>query len=522
MVRLLLCALALLLWQTCLAEPVTLDGRPVFNVMLGYKADTAASRADAIGRRLLAAAEAGEASTSIKVAESDTGLDITAGTHYLCTVYAADAHAANQSIEDLARQQAVAFGQALDGYRAEHTTQKVLLSAAYATATWFVAIFLIWLVQRLQKRIKALVYRGARQPLRALERGSHRVLRARALLDLFDGALQLIGWAAWLLIVYSALARTLAYFPATRTLSQQLGNWLIDPLREGAASVGSALPKLLFLAVVVFVTRSLLRVLRYVFSEIEQGRLRIDGFYPDWASPTRKIVSFLLIIFAIMVAYPYIPGSGSEAFKGVSLFLGVLLSLGSSGAVSNIVAGVILTYMRAYRVGDLVRIGDVQGVVVNRSLLVTKLQTIRNQEITLPNSVVLQGHVTNLSSGGAHRGALVTTSVTIGYDTPWRQVQALLIEAANSTDGVLPDPAPFVLQTDLQDFYVRYELNAYTNLPARLPYIQSALNACVQDTFNRYGVQIMSPHYFDRARAPVISPPADWHAAPAQQDTDPT
>ncbi|QNM94704.1 mechanosensitive ion channel family protein [Chitinimonas koreensis] len=383
----------------------------------------------------------------------------------------------------------------------------LLHALGYAAITIALALAATWLLARLSRRLLAAVVRPLRRPARRLEQRSHHLVRARALLQLLTGLLRLGRLLLLALIVYVTIERCFSYFPATQALSGKLAGWLLDPLKNGALLFARALPDLLFLAVLAICTRYLLRATRYLFREIERGKLRIDGFYPDWAGPTQKIASFLLIVFALMVAYPYIPGSGSDAFKGVSLFIGVLFSLGSTGAVSNIVAGVILTYMRAYRAGDLVRIGEVQGVVISHSLLVTKLHTIRNQEITIPNSVVLQGHVTNLSSSGARRGALVSTAVTIGYDTPWRQVHALLLEAAGATAEVMASPQPFVLQTELQDFYVRYELNAYTDRPERLPFVLSALNANVQDTFNRHGVQIMSPHYYDRARAPVLSPP---------------
>ncbi|WP_269532275.1 mechanosensitive ion channel family protein [Chitinimonas sp. BJYL2] len=393
---------------------------------------------------------------------------------------------------------------------------------ALALSSLLGGMILLLLFRRLCRKGHALLVKASRQRARRLEQRTHRVLRAQSLLRVLGGGLRLLQLLGILLILYLTAELVLSQFEATRPIARQLAGWLLDPLQQLGTMLAEQIPKLIFLLVLALVTRYLLRVIRYLFREIERGNLRIEGFYPDWANPTQKITSFLLIVFALMVAYPYIPGSSSDAFKGVSLFLGVLFSLGSTGAISNIVAGVILTYMRAYRAGDLVRIGDVQGVVVSHSLLVTKLYTIRNQEITIPNSVILQGHVINLSSAGAARGALVTTAVTIGYDTPWRQVHAILLEAAAATEEVLPTPAPFVLQTELQDFYIRYELNVYTNRPERLPFVLSALNAHVQDSFNCHGVQIMSPHYFDRARAPVISAPAQWYTQPAKREDQTT
>ncbi|MBL8509670.1 MAG: mechanosensitive ion channel, partial [Chitinimonas sp.] len=240
----------------------------------------------------------------------------------------------------------------------------VWLSTVYTVLTLFGAVILGVILNRLWRRLQAWIVKRSRLRARQLEQRTHRVLKAKPLLRLEVFLLRFCKLLLWLSLFYLTLELTLSYFEATRPLAGKLLGWMLDPLKAAGQALAEQLPKLLFLLVLIIATRYLLRVIRYVFLEIERGRLRIEGFYPDWADPSRKIASFLLIVFALMVAYPYIPGSSSDAFKGVSLFLGVLFSLGSTGAISNIVAGVILTYMRAYRAGDLVRIGEVQGVVV--------------------------------------------------------------------------------------------------------------------------------------------------------------
>lgn len=396
------------------------------------------------------------------------------------------------------------------------------LGLLYSLLTLITALFLVFLVWQAHRWFRWRMLRALRPAARRWQTRTHQVIRARSALAAASGSLRLIRLLAQLLISYVAIERILSYFPETRALSGKLVDWLLNPLIRAAVALLETLPNVLLLVVLVLMTRYLLRALRLFFLAIERGSLRIEGFYPDWASPTRKIVSFLLIVCAMMVAYPYIPGSGTDAFKGVSLFIGVLFSLGSSGAVSNIVAGVILTYMRAFRMGDLVQIGQVKGVVLNQSLLVTKLQTMRNEEISLPNSVILQGPVTNLSSQGVKRGALLKTSISLGYDTPWRQAHALLLQAAANTPEVEKTPVPFVLQTALQDFYVCYELNAYTLHPEKLPLVLSALNQHIQDEFNRHGVQIMSPHFwFNRTDRPAMSPPEEWYLPPASPPDQP-
>ena len=221
----------------------------------------------------------------------------------------------------------------------------------------------------------------------------------------------------------------------------------------------------------------------------------LPGFYQDWAMPTYKIARFLVIAFALVMAFPYLPGSDSPAFKGVSIFLGVLFSLGSSSAVANVVAGVILNYTRAFSIGDRVRIGDVEGDITYKTLLVTHIRTIKNVEITLPNSTVLSGAILNFSTAAKDSALILHTSVTIGYDAPWRRIHELLISAASATQHILKDPQPFVLQTALNDFYVSYQINAYTDHPSKMALIYSDLHQNIQDKFNEGGVEIMSPHY---------------------------
>jgi small-conductance mechanosensitive channel len=270
-------------------------------------------------------------------------------------------------------------------------------------------------------------------------------------------------------------------------------------LFSGLATFGKAvigyIPNLILLALICLITSSLMKLNAYVFGEIRNERLTIRGFYPDWAQPTAKLVRTLILAAGVIVAFPYLPGSDSPAFKGISVFLGVLLSLGSTSAVAHAVAGTILTYMRAFQVGDFVRIGSDVGEVVEKTLLVTRIKTQKSELVTIPNGTVLGGVVVNYSAEARRRGVIFHTVVTIGYSAPWRQVHELLLSAALATDGILHDPAPFVLQTGLNDFYVSYELNAYTATPGNMQNVYSLLHQNIQDRFNGAGVEINSPHY---------------------------
>jgi small-conductance mechanosensitive channel len=228
---------------------------------------------------------------------------------------------------------------------------------------------------------------------------------------------------------------------------------------------------------------------------VGKGTITWSGFYPEWADPTSKIIRFLILAVTIVVVFPYLPGSRSPAFQGITIFIGVLLSLGSTSAVANIIGGVILTYTRAFHIGDRVRIADTTGDVVEKTLLATRIRTIKNEFITVPNSMVLGSHIVNFSSADDAASLILHTSVTIGYDAPWRTVHALLIAAALRTPSIIKEPAPFVLQTSLNDFYVTYELNAYTSEALRMAFTYAELHQNIQDCFNESGVEIMSPHY---------------------------
>ena len=257
------------------------------------------------------------------------------------------------------------------------------------------------------------------------------------------------------------------------------------------------LPNIGIVLVVGLITFYTIRFIRPIFNEIERGALPIPGFYPEWAGPTFNLFRVLMIALALIVVVPYLPGSNSPAFQGVSLFLGVLFSLGSTSAVANVVSGIILIYTRAFQVGDRVKIADALGDVVEKTLLVTRIRTPKNVLITIPNAAVLGGNVINFSASVREnqQPLVLHTTITLGYDVPWRKVYQVLMDAAEATEGILADPAPFVLQTSLDDFYVSYELNTYTNEPGQIPRIYSHLHENLQDKCNEADIEILSPHY---------------------------
>lgn len=300
-----------------------------------------------------------------------------------------------------------------------------------------------------------------------------------------------------ILIVYLSLPLLFSIFPATEAYTTTLLHWILSPAKLAVMGFVRFLPSFVTIIVIIVIFKYAIKVIRFFFDEIKKENIKIDGFYSDWAMPTFNIIRFLLLAFMVVVIFPYLPGSDSSIFKGVSVFVGILFSLGSSNAIANMVAGLVITYMRPFKIGDFIKIGDVSGEVIEKTALVTRIRTPKFEDITIPNSTVLSSTSTNYSSNTKviNNGLLIHTTVTIGYDVPWKDIHKALIEAALKTDMVEKTPSPFVLQTSLDDFYVSYQINVYTKEPTKQPLIYSSLHQNIQDSFNAAGIEIMSPHY---------------------------
>jgi small-conductance mechanosensitive channel len=326
--------------------------------------------------------------------------------------------------------------------------------------------------------------------------------------------------ARWILvgfIVYLSLPLIFSIFPETRQFTDTLINWILSPAKKVLRSIFEFLPNLFTIVIVWFIINQLVKFVRYIANEVEAGRIVLSGFYPEWAQTTFSLVRFLLYVFLLIVIFPYLPGSNSPAFQGVSVFLGLILSLGSSSAITNIIAGLVITYMRPFKIGDRIKINDTLGDVLEKNLLNTRIRTSKNEEITIPNSAVLSGSVVNYSAKCAEEGVILHTTVTIGYDVPWKKVHESLIQAAKRCKLAEQSMAPFVLQTSLDDFYVAYQVNIYTKQANQMANVYSELHMNIQDVFNENGIEIMSPHYHaqrdgSQTTIPQNYLPADYEA----------
>jgi len=313
-----------------------------------------------------------------------------------------------------------------------------------------------------------------------------------------------------LIVLYFALPVLFSIFPSTKSYADILINWVLTPAGKIVNGIIDFLPNLVTIAVIYLFTHYAIKSLKYFADEIDSGNVSINGFYKDWSKPTFNILKFILYAFMLVLIFPYLPGSESDAFKGVSVFIGILFSFGSTSAITNIVAGLVITYMRAFQIGDIIKIGEVMGVVTEKTLLVTRIKTIKNEDISIPNSTVLSSHTINYTANAKNPGLIIHTTVTIGYDVPWKNMHEALINAALRTELILKDPKPFVLQTSLDDFYVSYQINAYTQAAEKQAVVYSDLHANIQDCCNEAGIEIMSPHYRNMRDGNMTTIPADY------------
>lgn len=368
---------------------------------------------------------------------------------------------------------------------------RILLAITLVAILWLIFKISNLLLRKTIRKLES--WRGTRiKPIRIQ---NYELVSAGRLTEILKWVASKIRLVVIVVLLYLLLPAVLSLFPPTRAIVQKYLDYIIHPLLVIFYGVIDFIPNLFFILVVLYVVRYLLKFLRLIFAEIDQERLTIPGFAQEWANPTFKLLRVLIILLALVMVSPYLPGFGSPAFQGISIFFGVLLSLGSTAAIANIVAGIAITYMRPFHAGDRVKIADTIGDVIEKSFLATRLRTIKNVEVTIPNAMVLGSHMINFSALAAQNRLITYTSVTIGYDAPWRQVHELLKAAARITPGISAEPEPFVLQTSLNDFSVTYELNAYTGDDKHLLIIQSDLHQNIQDKFNEAGVEIMSPTY---------------------------
>ena len=503
--------------QTVVTAPVEIDGNVLFRVR-GVTSLPADQRAAGIRSRIEALARNPSFKTeNLKTVDSGGYLSIMAGDVRVMALADADAQLEQVSLADLGRAGVDRIRDAIVQYRAERTTNSLLragVHALIATVVFTVAfVVLTWIAGKLE----LLLLRRLEGRIHSFGIQSFEIVRADRVIRILNALQRTFRLVVQFAFVVAYLSYVLRLFPFTRSTGNRLFELLAVPLVATGRDFLAAIPSLLFLTLLFIVTRFFLKLLRLFFDAVDRGTVRLDNFEQEWAEPTYKIVRLVVIALVAIIAYPYIPGSDSAAFMGVSVFLGVLLSLGSSSAIANIIAGYTMIYRRAFRVGDRVKVGDTIGDVIEMRLQGTHVRTLKNEEVVIPSSQILNSHVVNYSSLGTKQGLILHTTVGIGYETPWRQVEAMLLLAASRTEGVEKEPAAFVHQTSLGDFAVNYELNAYTRAVPAMLEVYTSLHRNVLDVFNEYEVPIMTPAYVADPRDAKIVPKDRWNAPPAAQ-----
>jgi len=500
---------------------VIVDGQPLF-VVRGVSAYPAVRRAGEIADRIRSVAANKAIATSSMTLEDQSGATwILAGGSRIMAVTDEDASLESANRRLMAQVFSAKIAEAIDAYRKDREPAVLLRHGLFAFGATLVLLGAIYLVVRIGRRLQeglARKYRGRIHDLAIL---SFPIVKAEHVWQLFSGLLRFAAGIAILVMALVHLRYTLGLFPWTRGTATQLFAIAIEPLRQMVLALAWIVPDVAFLACLFVVARYVLKLVALFFDSVATGRLKLQNFDAEWALPTYRLVRVLIIAFALVVAYPYIPGSETDAFKGISVFIGVVISLGSSSLIGNLIAGYSMTYRRAFKLGDRVKIGAHVGEVVEMRLLATHLRTPKNEEVIIPNSTSVTSEVVNFSTMARNRGLILHTTVGVGYETPWRQVEAMLLEAASRTPGLLPDHPPFVLQLALATFNVVYEINVYCNRAEGVRLLYSELHRNILDVFNEYGVQIMTPAYEGDPRNSKVVPKERWYAPPARPPAAP-
>jgi small-conductance mechanosensitive channel len=447
---------------------------------------------------------------SLYTAESELTTDIMYKDRVIMSVTDGDARAQNKTRLDIAKSDLETLRKVIDQEKASKSLKSIAVQILSSLLVLLVLIVIIYFVSRVFRWIYIQIRSSKGVVLKGFRIKDFEILTPERQVEVALHIARVLKVLIILLLIYLSLPILFSFFPSTKEISTKLLQFILKPLNMIILGILGFLPNLFVIIVVFIVTRYVVKLVKLIADGVEKGTISFPRFYPDWAKPTFNIVRILLYAFMFVVIFPYLPGSSSPAFRGVSIFLGVLFSLGSTSAIANLIAGLVITYMRAFKIGDRVKIGDDVGDVIEKKLLLTRIRTIKNEDITIPNSTILSRHTINFSSASQSLGLILHTTVTIGYDAPWRTVHQLLISAAKNTPGILDQPEPFVLQTSLDNSYVSYQINAYTNEPNRMAEIYSGLHQNIQDKFNEAKVEIMSPHYQAIRDGNQTTIPADY------------
>lgn len=491
--------------------PVVVDGDTLFTLYAERGGYSAFDRAEMIVDVLTKIGkDRSSHGDTIHTLENPDYIDIMYGNKVIVSLTDQDALWQGTTRHELAARYIPVLATKIDSLKEGYNLLEIAKRAALFILVVVVQYLLFKLTNYLFRKLRRRIIRFKQQRLKPVIIRDYELLNTNLLGRMLIFLSNLLRYAVLLIQLTFSVPILFAIFPQTENLALKIFLYIIDPIKMVGRSIVEYIPNLFIILVIWYCIKYIIKGLRYITNEIANEKLKIAGFYPDWAQPTFNIVRFLLYAFMIAMIYPYLPGSNSGVFQGISVFVGLIVSLGSSTVIGNIIAGLVITYMRPFKIGDRIKLDDTTGNVIEKTPFVTRLRTPKNEVVTIPNSFIMSSHTVNYSASARQFGLIIHTTVTIGYDAPWRQIHQLLINAARITPGVLEHPKPFVLETELQDYYPCYQINAYIKDADRLAQITSELHQNIQDTFNEAGVEIMSPHYFAKRDGSASTIPEDY------------
>ena len=476
--------------------PVVVEGDTLFYLYTKRGGYTPLQRAEMIDAAIM---QLGKRFTlhpdSVYIESSDIVTDLMYGNKVIASFTDQDGLWEGRSREQLATDKRKIVVQKLKELKEEHSLWQLGKRILYFVLVLAGQYLLFWLTGWLFRKLKVRIQKLKDTRLKPISIQNYELLDTQRQVNLLIFLSNLLRYVIMLLQLLITVPLLFAIFPQTKGLAYQIFSYIWNPIKNILVGIVDYIPNLFAILIICFAVKYLVRLVHYLSREVEAGRLKFGGFYPDWAMPTYHIIRFLLYAFMIAMIYPYLPGAKNGVFQGISVFVGLIISLGSSTVIGNVIAGLVITYMRPFKLGDRIQLNDTTGTVIEKTPLVTRIKTPKNEVVTIPNSFIMSSHTVNYSASAREYGLIIHSEVTIGYDVPWRQVHQLLIEAALNTPGVIDDPRPFVLETSLSDWYPVYQINAYIREADKLAQIYSDLHQNIQDRFNEAGIEIMSPHY---------------------------
>lgn len=434
---------------------------------------------------------------SIKIKPAGDYLSVMYNDKTITGVSMVDALWENSSQTELAQRYANIIKNTIVKYKEQNSLKSVLIRLAELLLVLFIAFILVWAINRLFDFLKKITLNSEHRFLTSIRIRNYDFIKKPGIVKALVKLLAILRIVFLLFLLITIIPLIFDIFSSTQYLSKIIVQWISEPIKNVGIAIIGYLPHLFYIVIIAVITRYVLKILRFFALEIERGILKIKGFHPEWAHTTYVLARMMLWVLALVIMFPHLPGSDSDAFKGISIFLGVLISLGSSSAISNAIAGIVISYMRPFQVGDWIKSGEIIGAVIEKNALVTRLKTINNEDITIPNSAILSGATMNFTSIGKEIGLALNVQVKVRYDYSDNLVEELLIEAALKTNGISPKPHPYIFQISLSELNTVYELNAYTFHPENMYFIKSDLTKNIQSTFRQANIEIFSTQYVE-------------------------